>query len=177
MQDADTLGGRTLTEQDTIHKFLSYLHFVYTGKYNYQENAEWATLSGRITIEPPPEQVEEKPLSCLMKNDIGALPIEEISNSNQPKSIRKKLLYWYIRFQPEELLDYVSLSITRNILPLDKWLVLLDSDDWMRLITNLSLSQAELLQQIIDYLSEGALANKTDLQQALVTYLIKDAKK
>lgn len=177
MQDAETLGGRTLTEQDTIHKFLSYLHFVYTGKYNYQENTEWATLSGRITIEPPLEQVEEKPLSCLMKNDIGALPIEEISNSNQPESIRKKLLYWYIRFQPEELLDYVSLSITRNILPLDKWLVLLDSDDWMRLITNLSLSQAELLQQIIDYLSEGALANKTDLQQALATYLIKDAKK
>ena len=192
MQDAETLGGRRLTEKETVHKFLSYLHLVYTGKSNYQDRTEWVGLSGMITasmhwktsqditsiIEKQPEQMEDYFLSRLfMKNNTGFLPVEKLSDKDLPENIRKKLLYRYIRFQPKELLDYINRSVERNILPLDKWLVLLDLNDWMRLATNLSLSQAELLQQIIDCLSENGQAKKADLQQALAVYLIENIQK
>lgn len=302
MLDTETLGGRRLTEKETVHKFLSYLHLIYTGKPSYQDNAEWVGLSGMITtdmkwdnwqdmqekkiadvlshkemedtafcqyitsiidkqpeqllawlekdtgtdktpitriagisdvtmlkqwtaflpavtgFENPgafrqlmawliglatnrtsvadmiealflwiretdwrkqtPEQMEDYFLSRLfIKNNTELLPLEQLSDRGLPENVRKKLLYRYIRFQPKELLDYISRSVAQNILPLDKWLILLNINDWMQLATNLSLSQAELLQQIIDCLSKSGQAKKADLQQALAAYLIENTKK
>lgn len=284
MQDAETLGKRTLTEKDTIRKFLSYLHFVYTGKSDYQEDAEWSSLSGKISADilhkdmgdtvfhdyiisimetqpeqllawlekdtgtdkfpiiriseisdvtilkqwiaflstvagfehsdtfeqlmtwvthlsnqtsvsdiigtllswiretewrkQSPEQMEDYFFSHLFtKNNTLFSLVTELSDSNLPESIQKKLLYRFVSSQPQKLLDYVRQSVAENTVPLDKWLEMLEPDDWMRLATNLSLSQAVVLQQIIIYLSESDLAKKEDLQQALAAYLIKDTQK
>lgn len=69
-----------------------------------------------------------------------------------PENIQRRLLHNYIRFQPQELSDYIRQSVKRNVQPLKVWMEWLDIGDWMRLATNLSLSRAELLQQIVDYL-------------------------
>lgn len=51
MQDKDTLGGRALTESETIDKFLSYLYLIYSGKSDFRENKEWADLSGTMATD------------------------------------------------------------------------------------------------------------------------------
>ena len=263
MQDEDTCGGRALTEKETVHKLLSYLHFVYTGKSTYQENTEWENLSNRIvadmvpiTYKRPenilawlekesdissiteiatasditnleqwatflpavegfehsiafkrlitwltslasnrvlvsdtvgtlllwiretnwrkqtPEQMEDYFFSHLfMKNKIG-LPVERLSDITLPDNIRKRLLYKYLRFQPKELLDYIRQTVEQNILPLAYWLEEIDTREWIHLVANVSLSQAELLSQTMDYLSENNLAKEEDLRIALATCLI-----
>ncbi|MEG1564367.1 MAG: contractile injection system tape measure protein [Bacteroides sp.] len=49
MQDKDTLGGRNLTEQEVIGKFLAYLYYVYTRRTDYNDNKEWKHLQEEVT--------------------------------------------------------------------------------------------------------------------------------
>ena len=302
MQDAEKSGRNTLTEKEIVDKFLSYLHFIFTGKSNYQDNAAWTELSDKITsamkwadwqdirkkeisdilsdknmgntvfahqiisiVEKQPErllawlekdtatdispivriaeisdvtllkqwiaflptvagfehpdafrqltawlihlatdrrsvsdmisalllwiretdwrkqtseQMEDYFFSRLsVKNNTELLPIEALTDNTLPENTRKKLFHRYIRFHPKELLDYIRQSVSKNIVSLDIWLVLLNIDDWMRLATNLSLVDAELLQQIMGYLFENYQTKEADLQQALATYLIGHKKK
>lgn len=181
MQDKDTLGGRALTESETVDKFLSYLYLIYTGKPDYRNNEEWADLSGKIAadmkIDSQQETQDKKIADALLQQNIGdtlRLPIERIADSTLPENIRRRWLYRYLRSQPKELLDYIRQSVEHNILPLSKWLEWLEIKDWMRLAANLSLSKAELLQQIIDGLSESNRIKEADLCTALATCLIKN---
>nr|WP_129734243.1 contractile injection system tape measure protein [Parabacteroides goldsteinii] len=176
MQDKDTLSGRTLTKQEAIQKFLSFLYFVYTSKSDYRDNAEWMVLSDCIATgmnRNDVQNVEDKDVTGnneIIKNK----EIAELSNINQPEILRQRWLRSYLYCQPKELLDYIRLSITQNIIPLDKWLEWLDIDDWMRLVASLSLSNAELLQQITDCLSENNQAREIDLRMALATYIVEN---
>lgn len=141
IKDVETLGKRVLGEEEIKNKFLSYLYNVYTGKSNYPENEEWTDLSVRISI----------------GNDIS--------------SIDEKLLHSYICLKPKELLDYISRSVRKNTVSLERWLVRLNTDTWMQLATGLSLLQADLLQQILSILSDNNQAKEPNLRQALATYL------
>lgn len=116
-----------------------------------------------------PEQMEDYFISRLFGTNALHLPIERIMNTALPENIRKRLLLNYIRFQPQELSDYIRQSVERNVQPLKAWMEWLDISDWMRLATNLSLSRAELLQQMMDYLSKSGQAKDADLRTALAT--------
>ena len=69
-----------------------------------------------------------------------------------PESVRKRMLYNHIFFRPKELLAYIRQSVVRNTLHTDKWLEWMSTGEWLRLVASLSLSQAELLQQVMDYI-------------------------
>lgn len=49
MQDKDTLGGRNLTEQEVVGKFLKHLYYVYTRRTDYNDNKEWKHLQEEVT--------------------------------------------------------------------------------------------------------------------------------
>lgn len=49
MQDKETLGGRNLTEQETVWKFLTHLYYVYTRRTDYNDNKEWKHLQDEVT--------------------------------------------------------------------------------------------------------------------------------
>lgn len=149
MQDRDTLGGRTLTEQEAMQKFLSYLYLVYTGKPDYRDNVEWTGLSDRI--------------------------IAKVSDTARPESAPKKNIRSYLYFQPEELLNYIRSAITQNSISLSEWLEWLDTKDWMQLLASLSLHGAELLQQIMDILSENNRVGEMALRTALATCIIESS--
>lgn len=177
MQDKDALGGRTLTEQEVIRKFLSYLYLVYTGKSDYRDDAEWMRLSGGCITggmnRNDIQYVEDKDFT--ENNEITPdREIAELSDMTRPEILRKRWLRSYLYCQPKELLGYIRLSIIQNNIPLDKWLEWLDMKDWMRLIASLSLSNAELLQQITDCLSENNQAGEIDLCTALAIYIIEN---
>lgn len=48
MQDRDTLGGRNLTEQEVVGKFLEHLYYVYTRRTDYDDNKEWKHLQNEV---------------------------------------------------------------------------------------------------------------------------------
>lgn len=271
IKDTDTLGGRVLTELEVVQIFMSYLHLVYTGKYDYQEDTVWMELSDRMVMElgmddtkfsrhiasimekrperllvwiekeadtssimriastsdalllsqwtsflplvagfeypdvfkrlmgwlirlaisrslvsdimsvlflwiketawrkQTPEQMEEYFLTHLFGKALIRLPVENILDSSVPENIRMSLLHRYIHFQPKELLDYIRQSVHRNVLSLRQWAEWLSLKDWMRLAASLSLSQAELLQQMADYLIGTGQTGIRDLQIALAT--------
>ncbi len=296
IQDRDTLGGRSLMEKEVVNKFLSHLHFVYTGKTDFQSDAEWMdlpvnlaidlemeiwqdaredgftdvllqknmsntvfshyivsvlvkypekllawlekdadpvlikriadvadiTILGRWSLFLPtvagfeypdafrrltswlnrfavnrvfisdiigvllswiketdwkkqtPEKMEDYFISRLFGKNIARLPIEWIADNTLPESVRKRILYSHILFRPKELLDYIHQSAVRNTLPTDKWLEWMNTGGWLRLVANLSLSQAELLQQVMDHISTSNPVQKEHLGIALATYIIEN---
>lgn len=296
MQDRDTLGGRSLTEKEVVKKFLAHLYFVYTGKTDFQSDAEWTnlpvnlavdlemevwqdvredefadvllqknisntifshhivsvlekypekflawlekdadlvlikrivdvsdiTILGQLSLflsaiagfEYPddfrrltgwlsrfandriftsditrvlllwvretnwkkqmPEQMEDYFISRLFGKNVARLPIEWIADNTLPESVRKRMLYNHIFFQPKELLDYIRQSVVRNTLHTDKWLEWMNTGEWLRLVASLSLSQAELLQQVMDYILISYPVQKEHLETALATYIIEN---
>ncbi len=119
-----------------------------------------------------PEQMEDYFISRLFGTNARHLPMERIMNTALPENFRRRLLHNYIRFQPQELSDYIRQSVERNVQPLKVWMEWLDISDWMRLATNLSLSRAELLQQMMDYLSKSGQVKEADLRTALAACLL-----
>lgn len=187
MQDKETLGGRTLTEQEAVNKFLFHLHFIYTGNTHIQSDAAWTDLSGEIAANLKIDGWEEMQKdkmgdevdvdSALMKRvdkEGVLLPVESLADSTLPGNIRKRLLHGYIRFQPKALLNYIRQSVVRNTLPLDTWLEWMDAGDWIRLVASLSLSQADLLRQIMEYVWQNYSVKKEELQTALAGCILKN---
>lgn len=296
MQDRDTLGGRSLTEKEVVKKFLAHLYFVYTGKTDFQSNAEWTNLPVNLAVDlemevwqdvredefadvllqknisntifshhivsvlekypekflawlekdadlvlikrivdvsditilgqlslflsavagfeypddfrrltgwlsrfvndrvfasditrvlllwvretnwkkQTPEQMEDYFISRLFDKNVARLPIEWIADNTLPESVRKRMLYNHIFFRPKELLDYIRQSVVRNTLHTDKWLEWMNTGEWLRLVASLSLSQAELLQQVMDYILISYPIQKEHLETALATYIIEN---
>lgn len=80
IQDEDTLGGRILTEKEVIDKLLSYLHFVYTGKADFQSNAEWTNVTTCIIEENKSENtVNMKNEELNIPDEANNLPVSEQS--------------------------------------------------------------------------------------------------
>ena len=80
IQDEDTLGGRILTEKEVINKFLSYLHIVYTGKADFQSNAEWTNLATCIIEENKSKNtVNMKNEELNIPDEANNLPVSEQS--------------------------------------------------------------------------------------------------
>ena len=119
-----------------------------------------------------PEQMEDYFIPRLFGTNALHLTMERIMDTALPENIKRRLLHNYIRFQPQELSDYIRQSVERNVLPLKAWMEWLDISDWMRLATNLSLSRTELLQQMMDYLSKSGQAKEADLRTALATCVL-----
>lgn len=296
MQDRDTLGGRSLTEKEVVKKFLAHLYFVYTGKTDFQSDAEWTNLPVNLAVDlemevwqdvredefadvllqknisntifshhivsvlekypekflawlekdadlvlikrivdvsditilgqlslflsaiagfeypddfrrltgwlsrfandriftsditrvlllwvretnwkkQTPEQMEDYFISRLFGKNVARLPIEWITDNTLPESVRKRMLYNHIFFRPKELLDYIRQSVVRNTLHTDKWLEWMNTGEWLRLVASLSLSQAELLQQVMDYILISYPVQKEHLETALATYIIEN---
>lgn len=296
MQDRDTLGGRSLTEKEVVKKFLAHLYFVYTGKTDFQSDAEWTNLPVNLAVDlemevwqdvredefadvllqknisntifshhivsvlekypekflawlekdadlvlikrivdvsditilgqlslflsavagfeypddfrrltgwlsrfandriftsditrvlllwvretnwkkQTPEQMEDYFISRLFGKNVARLPIEWIADNTLPESVRKRMLYNHIFFRPKELLDYIRQSVVRNTLHTDKWLEWMNTGEWLRLVVSLSLSQAELLQQVMDYILISYPVQKEHLETALATYIIEN---
>ena len=296
MQDRDTLGGRSLTEKEVVKKILAHLYFVYTGKTDFQSDAEWTNLPVNLAVDlemevwqdvredefadvllqknisntifshhivsvlekypekflawlekdadlvlikrivdvsditilgqlslflsaiagfeypddfrrltgwlsrfandriftsditrvlllwvretnwkkQTPEQMEDYFISRLFGKNVARLPIEWITDNTLPESVRKRMLYNHIFFRPKELLDYIRQSVVRNTLHTDKWLEWMNTGEWLRLVASLSLSQAELLQQVMDYILISYPVQKEHLETALATYIIEN---
>ena len=296
MQDRDTLGGRSLTEKEVVKKFLAHLYFVYTGKTDFQSDAEWMNLPVNLAVDlemevwqdvredefadvllqknisntifshhivsvlekypekflawlekdadlvlikrivdvsditilgqlslflsaiagfeypddfrrltgwlsrfandriftsditrvlllwvretnwkkQTPEQMEDYFISRLFGKNVARLPIEWIADNTLPESVRKRMLYNHIFFRPKELLAYIRQSVVRNTLHTDKWLEWMNTGEWLRLVASLSLSQAELLQQVMDYILISYPVQKEHLETALATYIIEN---
>lgn len=121
-----------------------------------------------------PEQIEDYFISRLFGKNIARLPIEWIADNTLPESVRKRMLYNHIFFRPKELLDYIRQSVVRNTLHTDKWLEWMNTGEWLRLVASLSLSQAELLQQVMDYILISYPVQKEHLETALATYIIEN---
>lgn len=121
-----------------------------------------------------PEQMEDYFISRLFGKNVARLPIEWIADNTLPESVRKRMLYNHIFFRPKELLDYIRQSVVRNTLHTDKWLEWMNTGEWLRLVASLSLSQAELLQQVMDYILISYPVQKEHLETALATYIIEN---
>ena len=120
-----------------------------------------------------PDEMEAFFFSRLFGKSNISLPLEKITDNGLPEDTRKRWLCNYMRFQPEELLKYIQKTVSQNMLPPDKWIAWLDIEDWLRLAASLSLSGAELFQQILEHLSKRNTFQKSELRQALAIYIIK----
>lgn len=119
-----------------------------------------------------PDEMEAFFFSRLFGKSNISLPLEKIVDNDLPEDTRKRWLRNYMRFQPEELLEYIQKTVSRNALSWDKWIAWLDTEDWLRLVASLSLSGAELFRQILEYLSKKNIFQKNELHQVLATYIM-----
>lgn len=103
----------------------------------------WATYS--------PEEMEAYFFIRLFGKSDTMLPISALADKHLPESIRKRLFRQYLYSQPERLLNFIRASVSRNVMPLRKWLEWTSIPDWLSMAASLSLAQAELLRQIIGH--------------------------
>lgn len=117
-----------------------------------------------------PEQMENYFFSRLFKETTlsTVLPMERLVGHALPESMRKQLLHTAIRFRPKELLNYIRLSVSQHILSTSQWVEWIETDEWMRLAANLSLSMSDLIGQILKILH----LNDTEKRYSLANYII-----
>ena len=90
---------RTLTERETIEKFLAFLYHIYTGQTNYRSETGWKQLSEKII--PKPEQQETTGLKGQEATDI-------LSNKELPTVVLQDTTQFLVERQPEKLLAWLG---------------------------------------------------------------------
>ena len=115
-----------------------------------------------------PEQMEAYFFS-RMYGSTDALPdVEALTDKGLLKDTRKRLFRRLLRHRPGKLLAFLREAVSRNVFPLDEWLLVTDASDWLHLAASLSLGKAELLRQITDCLS----LPEEERKKALATYIV-----
>ncbi len=157
---------------DAFRRLMEWIHRIANDRISDTVSVLLSWLKETDWRKQTPEQMEDFFIPRLFGTNALHLTIERITDTALPENIRRRLFHNYIRFQPQELSDYIRQSVERNVFPLNVWMEWLDISDWMRLATNLSLSRAELLQQMMDYLSKSGQAKEADLRTALATCVL-----
>lgn len=121
-----------------------------------------------------PEQMKDYFLLRLSGRDSRIhLLMGQLSDNSLPDASRERLLHNFLRFHPGELSSYIRQSFSQDTVLPDKWLEWLDINGWLRLAADRSLSQAEVLRQIVNCLTESDGITETDLRTALAQFLLK----
>ena len=121
-----------------------------------------------------PEQMKEYFLLHLSAKDSRIrLLMERLSDNSLSDTTRKRLLHDFLRLHPEELSAYIRKPLPQNTGLPDKWLEWLDINDWIRLAAGRSLSQAELLQQIVNCLTGNDGITEPDLRTTLAQFFLR----
>lgn len=115
-----------------------------------------------------PYEMEEYFFSRLYGTTETLPDMEALADESLPKDTRKRLFRRYLHVCPKRLLEFVRDSATRNVIPLEKWMEWTETTDWLDLIAEISLSKAELLQQITNSLA----LPENEKRLALATYIV-----
>jgi len=107
----------------------------------YVKEPGWRTFT--------PERME----TFFFSRVTAPLSFGTLTDGNLTESMRKVLFRQYLRRQPEKLTTFIRESVSRNTLPLDRWIEWTEPSDWLCLAASLSLAKAELLLQMADGLS------------------------
>lgn len=112
-----------------------------TALFLYVKEPGWRTFT--------PERME----TFFFSRVTAPLSFGTLTDGNLTESMRKVLFRQYLRRQPEKLTTFIRESVSRNTLPLDRWIEWTETSDWLYLAASLSLAKAELLLQMADGLS------------------------
>ena len=126
----------------------------------YVKEPGWQTFT--------PEQMEAYFFSRMYGSTDAQPDVEALTDKSLPEDTRKRLFRRLLRHRPEKLLAFLREAISRNVFPLDEWLRVTDTSDWLYLAASLSLGKAELLRQITDSLS----LPEEERKEALATYIV-----
>lgn len=126
----------------------------------YVREPDWKTLT--------PEQMEAYFFSRIYGSTDVLPDMEALTDKSLSEDMRKRVFRRLLRHRPEKLLAFLREAISRNIFPLDEWLRVTDTSDWLYLAASLSLGKAELLRQIADSLS----LPEEERKKALATYML-----
>lgn len=126
----------------------------------YVREPDWQTFT--------PEQMEAYFFSRIYGSTDALPDMEALTDKSLSEDTRKRLFHRLLRHRPEKLLAFLREAISRNIFPLDEWLRVTDTSDWLYLAASLSLAHAELLRQITDSLS----LPEEERKKALATYML-----
>ena len=131
-----------------------------TALFLYLREPDWQTFT--------PEQMEAYFFSRIYGSTDALPDMEALTDKSLSEDTRKRLFHRLLRHRPGKLLAFLREAISRNIFPLDEWLRVTDTSDWLYLAASLSLGKAELLRQIADSLS----LPEEERKKALATYML-----
>lgn len=131
-----------------------------TALFLYMREPGWQTLT--------PEQMEAYFFSRIYGSTDALPDMEALTDKSLPEDTRKRLFRKLLHHRPEKLLAFLREAISRNVFPLDEWLRVTDTSDWLYLAASLSLGKAELLRQITDSLS----LPEEERKKVLATYML-----
>ena len=126
----------------------------------YVKEPGWQTFT--------PEQMEAYFFSRMYGSTDAQPDVEALTDKSLPEDTRKRLFRRLLRHRPGKLLAFLREAVSRNVFPLDEWLRVTDTSDWLYLAASLSLGKAELLRQITDSLS----LPEEERKEALATYIV-----
>lgn len=96
---------------------------------------------------------------------------EWLNDTTIGHDLKRRIIQQHLIWHPERVFHLVWESIRNNKLHPEDWAKWIDGKDWVRLVGSYSLYKAELLEQVLEYLSDNNLIKKTQLPVVLANYL------
>lgn len=94
-----------------------------------------------------------------------------LRNPNISADVKRQVMRKYIIWQPQRIWVFMQHLVGNHTIPAGEWLNWLDEEDLMHLIAGISLSKAELLDQIIISLRQRSMATDNSILLGIICYL------
>ena len=145
--------GETIDAKQAVTSFLILLYREISG-------------NAQVMLAQPTGELEETMNRMLQQMH---LPVK-LSPPTQ-KSIPEEFITT-IEQHPEQILSLMRKWTAEGMVSIEEWSRWFDNQDWIRVVSVISIYKAELLQQIIEYLFESRLVPVASLRTALIRFLI-----
>ena len=133
------------------------------------QGQELANLIGNIHLSD--QEIESRNL--LFRNRSMAEWAAYLTNPGISDTHKQHILRLYIGNQSEQALELIRLLISRQTVSIDLWTRWLGEKDCLQLLAVFSVSQAEIVQQVMDYLSEKQIVGTETLRSGLIRYFFR----
>ena len=95
-----------------------------------------------------------------------------LQNPNISQAVKRQVIRKYIIWQPQRLFVLMQRLVNSQTILADEWLNWLDEEDLMHIIAGISLSKAELFDQIIISLRQRKRATDSSIRLGIIHYLV-----
>lgn len=179
--------------EEIVRQFLSHWHYVLTGseEYTSADREQWRTAERQVidtVVSGTPVTADDIETVAFKETGMPSVANRKDSSDEEPfddlmawltspsvsDTAKSQRLRHYARWQPKllwSLVRYATDSETGKNIPFRQWNGWLGKETWLEMITGVSLSLGETLQQTVGTVSEQYEVSESVLSEGLIRFI------